>query len=123
MSADANPREIIPGGNFMLWMDLLASPFIWLCQFELSYALVPWACKGGHSLILRLAWIPFFLLIFGIGLLSLRDWGRLGAAADGSRAMARCRFMAALGIMVSALFALATLVQAAAIFILDPCAH
>src|SRR5215203_2350718 len=74
MSADSNPREIIPGGNFMLWMDLLAAPFIWLCQFELNYALVPWACKGGHALLLRLAWIPFFLLICGVGLLSLRDW-------------------------------------------------
>jgi len=122
-ATNVDPRPIVPGGNLRLWVDLLGAPIVWLIQFELIYALVNWACSGGHRLFLHLVWIPFLLLILGVGALSFRDWSRLSALSAVDRGMARCRFMAGLGVVISSLFALATVAQAIAIFIIDPCAH
>lgn len=122
MSADSNPKDIIPGGNFMLWIDILGAPAAFLCQLQVSYMLVPWACTSGHELVPRLSWIPFFLIAATIGVLACRDWSRLCALRADDPNAARCRFMAVIGIMTSGLFALAILAQGSATFFINPCA-
>ena len=122
MSADSNPTDIIPGGNLMLWVDVLGAPAAFLCQLQVSYMIVPWACTSGHNVVPRISWIPFFLIAAAVGILACRDWSRLCAFRADDPAIARCRFMALLGIMTGALFALAILAQGCATFIINPCA-
>src|SRR4051812_13972644 len=119
MASDKDPSEFVPGGNFMLWAYVLGAPFLWLCQLELNYALVPTACATGRAILVQIAWIPFFIGAGALGALAVRDWIRL-CSLPRERANMRCRFMAVLGICTSALFALTMLAQGFATFVLNP---
>ena len=122
MSTDATLSKTIRGGNFSLWIGMLGGPAAWLCQLQLSYMLVPWACKTGHHLPLHLSGILFGLCAAGIAWFTWRNLLVLIAKQGEAEAgLARGHFMAVVGLMMSVLFTLLIFVQTAAAFIIGPC--
>jgi hypothetical protein len=108
---------------FALWMGVLLAPFSFLLNLQISYALVPWACAAGHIFWLHLASAGTFLLAMLGAFTAWRSWQKTGRElqSEGGNPVARSRFMAITGLMMSALFSLVILAQWIANFILDPC--
>jgi hypothetical protein len=53
--------------GFALWAGLFSGPIAWAFQQQISYLLVPLACRTGHHFSLHLAAIVALLLIVGGG--------------------------------------------------------
>lgn len=112
-----------PSGIALLWAGIFAGPFAWACDLTASYAMVKWVCGSQHTIVLH--------LITGAALLTTAA----GAAAswlalvevppeseqDGPRPFDRGRFMAVLGLVMSALFALTIVANDFPRFVLDAC--
>lgn len=109
----SNPRE-----NTLQWFGLLTAPTAWLVQFELNYALVRWVGLKQSYWPLHLVSFVFLLIAIGAFVLS---WRNLNVAKEGGggddHANMRGKFMATMGMMVSALFALLIIVQAVPTFV------
>ena len=103
----------------MQWFGLLLAPVAWLVQFEINYALVRWV--GLHQTYWPLYLVSFVFLSISIGGFAL-SWRNLQIAKQGGvgddQANMRGRFMATIGMMVSALFSLLIIVQAIPNFVL-----
>ena len=116
-------NEAAQANALALWTGILAGPVAWLLQFEIRYALVPWACATGHLFALHLVTLGGLALAAAGGFIAWREWQRCGKEwpqAKGGPPM-RSRFMAVLGLLTSILFLLAILAQAIPSFILNPC--
>ena len=96
------------------WLGILGPPTIWLINFEIIYAGVLPACASKSKIALVVACLICLVLIVGCGFLALRELG----APEPHKAR---RFMAQVGLMSASLFVLATIAQAIAVFIMDPC--
>jgi hypothetical protein len=105
-----------------LWTGLLLAPTAFLINLELGYALVPTACRTGHTLPLHLVHLACLLLAVA-GIMVAR--GNRGSSdlteADGHGHATRARFMGRLGVAVGLLFALVIISQAIPGFVLSPC--
>jgi hypothetical protein len=101
------------------WAGLAAGPAAWAVATQLNYALVPWACSRGAAwlLIPALALLLAFAAVGG-GLLSLR--ARQGTAGGGGGGQPR-HFLAMIGALAAALFALLILLQGAAGLVFSGC--
>jgi hypothetical protein len=119
MSVDTNPNTLVRGGNVTLWINLLAAPLLWSGQMLVNYALVPKVCPAGNRWLLHVVWIASLLIVAGIGASARRNWQVLSRAEDPQ--YERPRFMAKVGFLVCALFAVLILSQGVACFIIDPC--
>jgi hypothetical protein len=111
-------------GAIPLYAGLLGAPLLWAIQFQLTYMLVPWACTHRNHWLLPLIHLVFFFLSIACGVLSWREWRRVGATPPQSQEeerVARTKFLGALGLMSVALFALLILAQTLTSFFLDPC--
>lgn len=114
---------------------LYAGPAAWLVSTQANYAMVPWTCAHGLRAVPLVA---FPLMMFGLAgaFLSWRAFGRSGAARigtvptpDASRAPPLDspeggrphRLVAAIGILVSLLFALVIAVHGVAGIVFDGC--
>jgi hypothetical protein len=106
-----------------LWTGLLLPPVAFLLNLEVAYALVPTACSSGNRLLVHLVHLVCFGLAGFGGLTAWRCWKSSGEAWPGGAGgpLARSRFMAGLGLLVSSLFGLVILAQWIPSFILDPC--
>jgi hypothetical protein len=106
-----------------LWAGVLVGPLAMLTQLQANYSLVLWACKTGGTWSLHLVSLLALAATAAAGLVAWRDFRAAGAEwdDDGAGVMPRSRFMAAVGVMTSALFALVILAQWAAVFLYDPC--
>jgi hypothetical protein len=106
-----------------LWAGVLAGPLATLTQLQVNYALVLWACGAGREWALHLVALLALLVTVAAGLLSLRNWRRAGSSWDdeGAGVMPRSRFMAAVGILISALTVLVVVAQWIPIFVYGPC--
>jgi hypothetical protein len=106
-----------------LWAGVLAGPLATLTQLQVNYALVLWACGTGREWALHLAALSALLVTVAAGLLSWRNWRRAGAGweDDGAGVVPRSRFMAAVGVLISALIALVVIAQWIPIFVYGPC--
>jgi hypothetical protein len=103
---------------------VLGAPALWAIQFQANYALVPWICAHGHLVFMPITTALFLVLSLSCGLISLRDWRRVGGgSAEGSAGgpVERIRFLGLLGLLVSALFSLLILAQGVAAFFINPC--
>jgi len=102
------------------WAGLLAGPLAWGISTQLNYALVEWQCQ--HQVpVIPVAALGLVLFALAGGALSWRAWQRGGASFKPEREMDTERFVAMLGMLTAALFALVTLMQGAASLILDEC--
>lgn len=124
----ATPREergwfSSPAGIALLWAGLLAGPFAWASDLTASYAAVKWVCGGDHTWVLHLITLAA-LAITAAG--ALASWVALqrvpaGAELDGPRPFDRGRFMAVLGLAISASFATVIIANDIPRAILDAC--
>jgi uncharacterized membrane protein YidH (DUF202 family) len=107
----------------VLWAGLLASPTAALLQIGINYAIVPGACWSGREWPLHLVSLLALAAAVGGGLLSRRNWRRAGARwqPDEGGVMPRSSFMAAVGMLVSALSALLIVAQWIAVFVHSTC--
>jgi hypothetical protein len=101
---------------------LYAGPAAWFVSHEARYALVPWVCANKLPLIHPVTAAAALISLFGAYL----SWRALAAAGSGpepdsSGAGRPHRFVAAIAIGLSLLFALVILLQGAAAFVLDGC--
>jgi len=98
-----------------LWSGVLAGPFAFAIDLQLRYALIPWACARGSRWILTVISIPLLLVAMTGALISWRGLH----IEDGD--VARIRFMAVSGLMLSMFFALAIVAATIPDFFLHPC--
>jgi hypothetical protein len=121
----AAPQAVNSGPSpLVLWSGLLIGPSAWALHMQLSYSLVLWVCKHGHGGILHMVSAFFLAMALGGVLLSTQCWQVANQQAGDAHietAMARSRFMAALGIMANVLFALVIVAQGIASFMISPC--
>jgi hypothetical protein len=102
------------------WSGLLSGPLAWAISTQLNYSLVEWQCE--HKLpIIPLAALALAWLAIAGGLLSWRAWRRGGASFKPERQIDTERFVATLGMLMAALFALVVIMQGSASLILDEC--
>jgi len=90
----------IRSSSIALWFANLAGPLALIINFQLRYALVPYACETGRRWMLTGISIPLFIVAL-LGAFSGWRWLRAGDGDD-----ARIRFMALCGIALSLVFAL-----------------
>jgi len=117
-------REFKQGaGPGVLWAGVLAGPSAALAQLQANYALVLWVCGTGRTWSLHAISVAALLVAVGAGLLSWRSWRMAGASWDdgGAGVLPRSRFMAAVGMLVSAHSALVIIAQWVAVFVYSAC--
>ena len=122
MQAKAEADLKAGAGIGELWAGVLVRPTAMLIQLQTNYALVPWACGSGHTWPLHLVSFLTLLLTVVAGLLAYRMWRRLRTMnEDTGGTLARSRFMAAVGVLISLLMVLVIVAQWLPIFIDHPC--
>jgi hypothetical protein len=122
-STEAEHRFKERRGIAALFVGLLGGPVLALGTLHLTYAVVPRACRTGAELPLHLIMGLTVALAVGTLWLAWRDWRIAGASWPGEEGgmIGRSRFLAALGVLLSAFFALVVLAMWAPIFVLGPC--
>lgn len=112
-----------PRGLLTLWFVLLAGPAAWLLGLILDYNLVRSACVGETVVPLHLATLLALALAGAGGFVGWREWRRLGERwpGEGGGELTRSRFMVAIGLMASTLFALVIVAQWIGKLFLHPC--
>jgi hypothetical protein len=112
-----------PRGIAALYFALLGPPIAWALGLNAQYSLVRVACASASNLPLHLVNVVTLSLALGAGVVAWREWRNSGRGWPDERGgtIPRSRFMAVMGLLSSALFALAILAQWVASFILNPC--
>jgi hypothetical protein len=107
----------------MLWAGILGGPVAWALDLTISYAIVQWTCSSQYTSVLHLITIAALLITAGGAFASWTALRRAHGAAsdDGPRPADRGRFMAVLGLLLSALFALTMIGNAVPRLALDAC--
>jgi uncharacterized membrane protein YidH (DUF202 family) len=118
-------RTDIPDARHIraLWVGLLLAPVAFLLNLEVAYALVPTACSSRNELPVHLTHLACLLLtLYGL-LTAWRSWKLTGATWPGEQGdpLARSRFMAGTGMLVSAMFVLVIVAQWIPSLVLNPC--
>jgi hypothetical protein len=117
-------RETPPGERpGPLWFGVLAGPLAFLVNLQVMYMLVPWACTGGWRLGLWL-FPPLMVALALAGVLvAWTSWRRVGREWPGEEGgpQPRSRFLATLGVLVSATMALVVVAHWLATFFISPC--
>jgi len=106
-----------------LWTGILAGPAAWGLDLQTSYALVHWACAS------RTLWLLHSVTLVALGIVAVGvvcAWMALQHTAhdtptDGGMPRQRARFMAILGLSVSALSILTIVAGAFPRWMLDAC--
>jgi hypothetical protein len=108
---------------FALWAGVLGPPLIWLLHLEVNYIVVPLACRTDSLAIVHGITVAAIVAASLTGLVSLRSWRRAGRQwpdSSGS-AVSQERFLATVGLLVTALIVCALMAQWLPVFFLDPC--
>ena len=115
------------GGSYLtplpLWTGILTGPIVWAIDLLARYAVVKWSCRTGHS------WYFDALTAASLALVAFAavvSWNALQQTSsdeptDGGMPRQRARFMAILGLAVSALFGLQMAAASIPNFVLDAC--
>jgi hypothetical protein len=112
-----------PEGIAALWAGVLAGPTAWALDLTVSYSIVQWTCGGGPRVVLHLITIASLAIVGGGAFAS---WRALSLAPpsgrkDESGPEDRGRFMAGLGLLMCALFAILVVATAIPLWVLDAC--
>lgn len=123
MDVQANGTADLKAGAGIgeLWAGVLVGPTAMLMQLEVNYALVLWSCATNRTWPLHLVSVFALLSTMIAGFLAYRIWRRLAIGEDSGGPLARSRFMAAVGIMISLLMAVVIVAQWLPVFIHHPC--
>ena len=107
-----------------LWAGILAGPFAWALDLGASYALASWMCPaGGEETLMLLPAAAMAIVAAGaaVSWMALRHTPAQGGHKDGGLSRQRARFMAILGLALSALFAVTLVAGALPVWVLDAC--
>lgn len=118
LHADWPPRALVS-----LWLAVLAGPILLLSSQEAKYAVVGWACRAGHELVMHgIAAVTLVLVLLATSV-AARRWRDAGgrASSDMPDPAARDRLLAAVGLMLGALSALVVIAQWLPDLLLSPC--
>jgi len=117
-------------GFFSRWPGLLSLTIGWiggplaaLANQQLTYMANMWACGRGHHEALHVTPLVCLVIAVAVGMVAYRDWTFAGRGVEDEEASVdtRSRFIALLGIGLSAISALVILAQWLAVFVFDPC--
>jgi hypothetical protein len=110
-------------GLARLWTGLLLSPIIWAVQMQANYTLVGTRCSYTSRGLLVAVWVISLVIVVISAAIALLNWQQVGAkvAEDTSRHRDSVRFISLLGILISATFFLAILMQGLATIVFHPC--
>jgi hypothetical protein len=117
-------REVPPGERpGTLWFGVLAGPVAFLVNLQVMFTLAPWACVAGWRLGLYLFPLLMVLLSAAAAFVSWRSWQVVGREWPGEEAgpQPRSRFMAALGLLTSALMLLVVIAHWLPTLFISPC--
>jgi hypothetical protein len=121
-----DPRTDVPDAPEIraLWAGLLLAPTAFLLNLEVAYAMVPTACASQNRLLVHLVHAVCLIIAATGGFFALRSWRAYGETWPGGEEggpIARSRFMAGLGLLLSTFIVLVILAQWIPSFVLDPC--
>ena len=111
-------------GLLWLWAGVLVAPLAFLFNLQVNYTLTQEICYAGwRKALLHIMTLFFLLLTTSGGLIAWRNWGRAGRKwpDESEDKRVRNRFLAAVGLMFSALCFLIIVAQWIPQFIFDPC--
>jgi hypothetical protein len=113
-------------GKPSLWAGIIGAPLVWLTQFLILYALVPWVCHSRKFFTLHLTVALAAILVAAALVLCYRDWQQVARqipeSTDGQR-LGTARLTASVGLLNTSLILLIIIAQGIALFFIDPCAH
>jgi hypothetical protein len=123
MGVDSRTSVPDAGAIRSLWTGVLLPPIAFLINLEVAYALVPKACASRNALVLHLVHAVCLGLVLLGGLTAWRCWRALGAEwpGEGGGPLARSRFLAGIGVLISGFVALAMVADWIPSFMLNPC--
>lgn len=99
---------VVAGGASLLWFGILGPPFLMLLNLELSYAITPWVCRTSDHFLMHAS---TGILLLGVLFAGLAPARRLRRDWMEDTVISRPGFMAMLGVLASALFAVVILAQ------------
>jgi hypothetical protein len=107
----------------MEWVPILTGPLALAVNQQVSYMLVRPACTTGTRVIIAVVHVAMLLLALASCVLAWRHWSDAGREVpdDEASIVERRRFLAVLGLLVSALFTLVIVWQAVPTIVLSPC--
>jgi hypothetical protein len=121
----ADPRTDVPDAAELraLWAGFLLAPTAFLLNLELAYALVPTACSSQNRLLVHMVHLGCLLIALTGGFFARRLWRSCGETWPGEEGgrVSRSRFMAGIGLLLSALFVLVIVAQWIPSLVLNPC--
>jgi hypothetical protein len=106
-----------------LWPPIIIPPLVFIAALTAGLAVPNWECNHQYRFALHIVALICLAVAAGGIALAWRDWRSVGLVQPGGEpdpAM-QVRFISALGLGVSTLMALATLVFWAVVVILPPC--
>lgn len=111
-------------GILSLLVGALGGPVIALAVLHGLYPLSAMLCGRGGELTFHLGSVAALLLVAGCGWLAWRDWRLAGGEWPGDEGgvLGRSRFLAAMGMLSSGIFALIVLAQWLPLLFHGPCA-
>lgn len=121
MQADVTEDLKSGAGVGELWAGVLVGPTAMLMQLQINYALVLWACANSQTWPLHLVSLFALLATIVAGFLSYRIWRRVTTDEDSGGTLARGRFMAAVGVLISLLMSGVIVAQWLVLFFHGPC--
>src|SRR5256885_15879334 len=101
-------------GKPALWAGIIGAPMIWLTQFLICYALVPYVCHTRKFFSLHLTTLIALILVAGAGALCWHEWTQAGLRSPRSEDCDRLgttRLAAVVGLLTSTLAFLLILAQ------------
>ncbi len=110
-------------GIALLWIGVLAGPLAWFLYQQVSYMLATLSCAATATLVLHaMTAVALLIALAGAGI-AWKSWRRTGGEwpARSGGTVARSRFMALGGLLLSALFFLVIVAQGLPNFFLSPC--
>lgn len=123
--ADSARRERVTshtGASFALWFGMLGGPAAAFLNVALSYQVVNRACIERSSIVIHIFTGTFLLIAIIAGAISWRFRARAGNEPDDAGGvLARCRFMATVGLLTAAISVVAILMQWIPVFFIGAC--
>lgn len=106
-----------------LWPGLFVAPVVFMIQFPLIYALVPWACSAQNRSVLHALAAIAFAIAAGATVYAGRAWRQTAHArgSDHDDPASRDQFLALVGTVLSALFTFGIAAQWFTQFVVPPC--